>query len=547
MTPSTIARKMRIDQWSPGIQLYWTPSRVRAALSEHARGNFAQSAKLVEAMWEDDELPSAQSSSINFIVGSEFTLNPASKDKDPIPSSVALVEQLEQYWDTGYPASEMARLLGWFQMLGVAIGCLDWNLVDGKWAPKLRVLNPQFLYWDDYEKDPQTGLSGVFKYQSRDKEHVVTPGDGKWVLLSDGRESWMRASVRALATTWMLKNQTIRDLGRYLERHGLPIIKAMVPYFASNPDKLKFFNDSKRLGSDTSILLPTDMGGAEHPEAGFDLELLEATDGSWEAFIATLERCDRKFQVHFMGTNTNELIDGAGSKATSESGRNISMQKAQELINRVKSDIKSQLVQVFFDVNGIAYDWRDIPEPCWLVEGDEDMGKRAQTLEFFGKALTAIGAGYEIKNIDEIAAEYGLTLEKKAEPENPGEGGPQKQGQNGKAQNNNSGKNLDNLHDCSLSNSAPPVEEVGKRGGFEAGQRYLDEFTDRLTHEADILEDVDAESMAEMINSADTPEQLEKMLSFYVSDGNSAGLASLFEKGMILANMAGRFGVQEDL
>jgi phage gp29-like protein len=543
-------RRVRIDQWSPGIQRYWTPARVRAALSAHAEGDFCQSAKLVEAMWEDDELPTAQAASINFIVGSEFRLNPASKDKEPIPESEALTDQLEPYWDDAYPSSEIARLLSWFQMLGVAIGALDWSQNDeGKWIPKLRVLNPQFLRWDDSEIDPQTGLHGVFRYQSRDREHIVTPGDGTWVLLSDGRESWLRASVLALAETWMVKGGAVRDLARYMERHGLPIVKAMVPAFANDPDKKGFFNDVRSVGSDTTVLLPTHMGGADMPDAGFDLELLEATDGSWEVFISALERCDRKYQVHFMGTNTNELIDGAGSRATSESGRNISMQKAQELINRVKSDIRAHLVAPFYDVNGIAYSPALLPHPMWLVEGDEDMGKRAETLESFGRAINAIGMGYEIKNIDELAAEYGLTLEKKKDidPNDNGQGGPGKQGQNEKTENGDSRKNLDNLHDCGLSDSPTPVEEVGKRSGFKSGQEYLDRLTDRLTHESEILEQLDAESMAEIVESAETPAQLERMLSFYVNDGDHETLGRLYEKAIILAQMAGRFGVQEDL
>ena len=547
MTPGQVARKIKIHQWTPGIQLRWTSRKIQAALSEHARGNFAQSSKLVEAMWEDDELPTSQSSSINFIVGSDFILNPITKDKEPVPASQALVEQLSPYWDESYPASEMARLLSWFQMLGVAVGCLDWSLVDGKWSPKLRVLNPQFLWWDEFEKDPQTGLHGVFKYQSKDKEHIVTPGDGTWVLLSDGRESWMRASVRALAETWLVKHQTIRDLARYLERHGLPIVKAMVPSFADGPDKSNFFADVRNLGSDTTVLLPSHMNTEG---AGYDLELLEATDGSWEAFIATLERCDRKFQVHFMGTNTNELIDGAGSRATSESGRSISMQKAQELINRVKSDIRSQLVRPFFEVNGIIFLDRDLPEPTWLVEGDEDMGKRAQTLEYFGKALTAIGAGYEITNIDDIAAEYGLTLKKKESEDQPGQTGPQNRGGDGKENNakpKNGGENLDNLHDCGLSSPEVPVETVGKRSGFESGQDYLDRLNSRLTYEADILEEVDAETLSDLVVNTESPEQLLKMLSFYVSDGDSEALGHLYEKAMLLAQLAGRFAVQEDL
>ena len=94
------------------------------------------------------------------------------------------------------------------------------------------------------------------------------------------------------------------------------------------------------------------------------------------------------------------------------------MQKAQERYNRVKSFIKRQMLAAPLSVMGVDYDFEMLPNPVYLIEGDEDLRERADTLEAFGRALKVIGeAGYNVTNIQSEAQQYGVELEEKEVPE----------------------------------------------------------------------------------------------------------------------------------
>lgn len=546
------AGRLRVDQWTSNIRPTWSTAQVKTALYEHQTGNFSQSALLVEAMLADDELPTSLEAAVNAIAGAEFSLVPALDGKGkPEPNSQTQIDALEPHWSTSFPEHEIASLIRWFIMLGVAVGTIDWDTKQTPWKPTLRTLHPEFLWWDEGTRDPQTGLMGVFRYNHRDgSNEIVTPGDGRWVLLSDGRASWMRCSVRALATTWLVKQYTWRDWARYNERHGLPIVKAKVPVMADSSDKADFFANVRAIGTDTTALLPQ-FNSDDGPN--YDLELLEAKDQSWATFEKTIARCDRKIQVHFNGSNTNELIGTAGSRATSESGRNIAGETAAERERRISTDLRDQLVKPFSFLNVPGADLSLAPWPHYATEGEEDMGKRNETVKAFFEGVNgAKAAGYSIANIVELAKGLGLELEEREEeePEDDGSalggnGGDDDMGDDGKPER---GGESESEELAALDDSpAPQVDEVGKRDGAVSAQRYLDSLTDQLTGEALAIERVDAETMAAIVEGAKSPEDMIKRLGEHVNGADPVELAVIYEKAILLAQLAGRFGAQEDL
>lgn len=558
-----LARSQQIQQWTPGIRPTWDVAKVKSALYEHQTGAFAQSALLVEAMYADDELPTSLDRAVNQIVGSEFSLVPEeTEDGKPDPNSEKQAEALKPLWASSFPEHELAKMVRWFLMLGVAIGTLDWDTSKAPWRPTLRTLHPEFLWWDEGTIDPQTGMWGVFRYNSRDgTNEIVTPGDGKWVLLSDGRESWMRCSVRALATTWLVKQYAWRDWQRYNERHGLPIVIAKVPVQAAADEKSDFFNDVKSLHSETTALLPQ-----FNPEDGpnYELDLLEAKDQSWDTFRAVIERVDRKIQVHFLGTNTNELIGTAGSRATSETGRNITGETAAERERRIVTDLRDQLVKPFSAVNVPGADLDLAPWPHFNTEGEEDVQKRAEGMKALGEALKSLEtAGWDVANVQEEAERFGLTLVEREEPEpieQPGRDAAMSSNDNmgntGKPERPGGGEAKEEKlsQDCcgddhaQLASTDPVrVEDVGKRDGAVAAQRYLDSLVDALSDRADVAEAISARRMAEIVAQAKDENDLFALLDAEVDDAAPVDLAEIYTDAILLSQLAAKFAVEEDL
>lgn len=511
----------------------WTPNGIHGALCQHHSGEFGSAVKLATAMLQDDELPEDLSVSTNLIVGADFRLEPIeNKEGEPDAKSQAVSDDWEDRWQAIHPPVEMAKMFNWYEMVGVALGVYDWNRVDGAWAPKFRALNPENLEFRDGEVDPQTGLHGAWVYRARSGDEVVTPGDGRWVLFSEGRESWISCAIRALGFAWLIKQQTNRDLARYNERHGLPIVIAKVPAFSPPETAGQVLADVKSLGSGTTIAVPSHMVPESGYDVGFEFDLLEAKDQAFEVFFKTLDRIDRKFKMYFLGTNTAELEGTAGSRATQSSGRAIMMQKAQERYNRVRSFIREQMLVPLLPLMGTTIEDELVPNPVYLIEGDEDMRERAETVEVFGKALNQLKtAGYELKNIEQEAANYGLELEEKEEPEpEPVTPGPQPP---------NAPK--------PQADKQAALDAIGASDGFENGQNYIDGLINSLTAEAEELEKIDAEEMVEILDGASNPSELYDRVAEHLNGSDPVLIAGVFEKAMTLGTLGGQFSVQEDL
>ena len=157
-------------------------------------------------------------------------------------------------------------------------------------------------------------------------------------------------------------------------------------------------------------------------------------------------------------------------------------------------------------------------------------------------------------NIDEMADSFGLKLEKREEPEHGPPGNNPAMSSDGDMDGDGDvpdpgADNGDAEQELTILDAAtiPDIAEIGNRDGAVAAQKYLDGLTDNLTGQALALERVSAEAMAEIVGKAKSPEDLAARLSEYAQGADPVELGHLFEKAILLAQLAGRFGVQEDL
>lgn len=525
--PSRRILSLTVTPWSPGIQATWSVDQVRRALRLHRHGDFSTSAKLIESMLEDDELPGVLEKRVDAVIESDFELRlPESVSNKQLAKRVR--DGIAPVWDQIVPNEELSEIARSYRMSGIGLGWLDWTLSPSFWLPRLRALPVEFLRWDEEQRK--------FRYNAREGEFEVTPGDGKWVLLTDGPRGWLRASVRALAVTWIAKAWALRDWNRFNERHGLPLIKVKVPAIAEEGDKDDFFEDVKALQGEAHALLPTHL---DEQGAAFDLDLLEAKDTSWETFPRLVEYCNRRFQIHMQGSHlATELREGAGSRAAAETHRGVEREKATADSKKFGQGLRDQVLRHVAAYNFAEGAGEACPFPLWNTEPTEDLGERATAQKTFGEALAAIkGGGYEIKNVDEIAEDYGLELEKREEPA-PGQPGASPPG--GSPPGNG---------------AAPPKQAQQKKlasgdmdaDGFLQGQLYADSLTERGTPAGARALRPDLETLLSAVEEAEDYEDLRTRLRSAFPKLEPERLSGLLEKAMVLAELAGRHAVQQDL
>jgi len=414
--PSRENLRLEISQWSSGIRPTWSVAEVRSALRQHADGDFSLSAQLIDSMGEDDVIPGIVDKRIDAVFSKEFCLNPVEAPNRQLSQRIA--DRYEPLWFEMFPESELDGLLRWYLLLGVSVGVLDWTTTGGRWESKLRTLHPQWLRWDDFNRR--------WLFQAREGELVVTPGDGRWVLLADGDRGWMRGAVRPLAINWLAKQQTIRDWNRYNERHGLPIIKAFAPALADDGEKDDFWDDIATLGSETVAQLPSHLN---EQGAKFDLELLEARDGSWQSFKNFLDRCDRRFMIHILGSHLSTEIVGQGSLAAAKQHAEAEQLRTEADAERLSTEVRRQALFPTVAYN-MSASLDVIPWPKWDTEPPVDTKLEAEEAKAFFDAVSAGKlAGYEIENIDEVAERHGLKLKKLPTPALPAPAAPKKPAQ----------------------------------------------------------------------------------------------------------------------
>jgi phage gp29-like protein len=386
--------------WQTGMKSSWTIAQLRSALLQQRQGLLGLSSQLYDSLLEDDELPGTLAKRVNGTLEAPFCLK---SYEGPKVALTKREQKIEKLFPELCPDEELFDMIATWLIMGVSVGTLDWDTSGPLWMPRLRTLPTEFLSWD-------SNLL-VWKYQARDQpELTVTPGDGKWVLLGHGQRSWIWGLLRGLALTWLGKQMTFCDWQRYSQKHGLPIIKAMIPIWRDDDEKNKFVADLGQLISEGIVGLPQDENSSGQT-TGYDIELLEATTVSWQGFQASLERADRKMQVQLLGGNLGAEATSKGSnRAAAEVHGDSLMKLAGADQKRVGRELRRQVLAPFMSLN-FGVELAEVPIPYWAANPEHDARQwapaRAQlatTCESFAKA------GVEVANLEEVGQEFGLEL-----------------------------------------------------------------------------------------------------------------------------------------
>ena len=244
---------------SQTVKPTWTASQVNVALRLLRSAEFSLASQLFDSMLEDDELPGTLAKRINGTLRADFRLELEGKTELP-----ARAREAQSSFCEWAPDAELFDLIASWLVLGVGIATIDWDTTGPLWIPYLRTLPTEFLRYDETsQKWYYTTLSG---------EVEVTPGDGKWILLTHGQRSWIWGLIRGLARLWLGKGLAYCDWQRYNQKHGLPIVKAFTPIYRDESEKDKFIDDLSELQQEGVIGLPRD-----EDDKGYDVDLLEPT------------------------------------------------------------------------------------------------------------------------------------------------------------------------------------------------------------------------------------------------------------------------------
>ena len=312
----------------------------------------------------------------------------------------------------------------------------------------------------------------------------------------------------------------------------------MAPVVAEVADRDTFFEDMRGLNSESVALLPTHL---DENGAGFDLDLLEAKDNAFESFPKLLDYCNKRFSIHMLGQNLTTEISDKGSRAAADTHRGVERTKATADAKKLTTALRMQVVLPWFAFNH-GGSLEDAPWPRWKTEPPEDLKGRAEGQKTFGMALGEIGkAGFEVENVEELGEEYGLKLKPKEVAEPPGGNAVPPPAPPGGSPPTKEGDEEDEDDE-----SAELASGDRARGALN-GQLYADELADngRKTGQRVIAPDL-AKVLA-IVDAAEDYDGLREALSTAFPDMKPKKFSELLEKSLVLADLAGRHAVLEDV
>lgn len=472
---------------------------VKAALNELEEGVFTRTAQLVDRMGRDDRIRAALETRVRGLLGQDLSF----EEQGDKRRKSALVRELElRFWDWA-PETALGQLLRWGLTLGVGIGELMWDRGPRKWEPRLKIWHPEHLRWD--------WPTRRFVVSTQDGDVTIEPGDGKWVVFTPyGVErGWMHGLVRALAVPWLIRQWAYRDWARYSEVHGLPIRKAMVPSNAADADKTQFFDSLKRLGSESTVLLPQ---GQNEQDTAFDLELLEAEANTWEGFDRLLDKAESSIAIAVLGQNLTTEVK-QGSRAAAQVHDKVRQDLVESDGEQLSTTLHTQVLQPWAAFNYGSPD--DAPWPCWDTEPPVDTKARAETLNGAADALNKLRTGGVPVDVEAFCEEFEIELIEGApigDPPKPTPpGGP----------------------------SDKPKQLAQGDDGAE-GLQYAEQTGDEAVEAAAKAIAPDLETLLKAIDEADSLEELQDRLPAILEAMDPSALAGVSAGSEQLAELAGR-------
>ena len=383
------------------VQSSWTIADARSALCEHMMGIFEGSGQLMDSVLGDPRVQATLGSRIGGLFGRAVRFKPANES--------AAAREVCDAWEVHWPAfigqESLQRSAVYTVFMGFSHGQILWDTTGKHWLPYARPWHPRYSWYDWYTRH--------YIAISQDGVLPIFPGDGKWYghLPFGVEEAWKRGAVRATAQPWMGRNCGTRDWFNYSEIHGMPMRKAYTPAAADPIERSLFEQAVAGIGSNTTMLIPRGVD----KDLGYDVDLLEPSDGSWECFPGLIDRCDMDLVLAIKFQNLTTQITAGGSYAAAQAhGKGEVAQVAADNTawrTTIQRDFARPFALVNFGDAALApvTDW-DVPEPA-----REDYAGNAIAFQQLATAVAAFAqAGFKFKNEKQFLAfarsQFGVTL-----------------------------------------------------------------------------------------------------------------------------------------
>lgn len=516
----TVVDAQAITAPSARVFTEWTPSRLRAAERQAEHGDLGMAVGVCEFLLADDRVSGLLETRCDALMGlaPTFEVGLGRRAKQ----AVKALEAGEDWWDS-YPESELKQILAWGILLGVAPARHQWIEREdhgGRVLPMPVFWHPQYLRFDWARREWKVRDSvGV--------DHVVVPGDGEWILHTPygANRPWSSGLWRSLGRWVLLKYLAIGDWARHSEKAALMV--ATSPQGSTKEQRRELANDLQSVGSDAAIALA----------AGFDLKIVEVTANTKAIYEAQIELANTAIAVRLRGGNLTTQVDSGSRAAAEVQAKTGDTVKLRADAQGLSTTLNAQSLPWWAEFN--FGDRKVAPWPVWPVEPEEDKNQRAGMVKTLGEGLTVwdkLGFDVDPKAVQE---EFGLTFlsgRSRERAPDPVPGAlPEPSDDKAKPKKSSAR--------AALMSGATRAEA----SGFVDGQQYADKLVDAGVEAGAALLEQDLSRVLALVESATSYDELSAKLAELYAGMDPERLSEVVERFMILAEVAGRSAVLQDV
>lgn len=517
--------KQRIDTASitaPSVRSFteWTPTRLRTAERQAENGDLTYAVGVCEFLLTDERVAGLLQNRAETLLGLTPTFEPGRGRRSK--QAQRALEAGDDWYDS-YPDSELRQLITWGLLLGIAPARHAWEeRADhgGRVLPMPAFWHPQGLRYD-WTKRVWTVRD------SANAEHVVTAGDGEWILHTPygAARPWAHGLWRSLGRWVLLKYFAMTDWARHSEKSALLV--ATSPEHSTKEQRRELASDLAGVGSDAAIALA----------AGFDLKIVEITANTKQIYEAQIALADTAIAVRIRGGNLTTMVEGGSRAAAETQAKTGDGAKLKADASALSTTLHDQSLSWWAEFN--FGDSKLAPWPAWPVEPEEDKSQRATMVKTLGEGLTTwdkLGFDVDPKMVQE---QFGLTFftgrtRERAPDPVPGALPPDPNADKGK----------------------PPAKKAqalasgsarAEASGFIDGQGYADDLVAEGAKAGAALLEADLARVLALVDSAQSLDEIEAKLGELYVGMDPERLSEIVERFMILADVAGRAAVLQDV
>ena len=552
------------------MSVLWSPALLRQVLTRTENGDLSLLGDLCDQIVADDRFGELLGQLADDVIGSDLTFE---KSLRTIVGSAEKSDELTVDWPLGYDDDECKNLIIWTMLTGIGFAKHEtWiDTEKGRVVPSLKWWHPQHFSFRPKNNAPFL-LGGDLRNHAwhvrkpgLDTWEEISPGDGTWVIVTRRSEyrPWASGLWRGLAVWWLLKQFAMQDSGVHTEKSSKIVVKSETDASTAEERRalVQYIYDS---GKDAVIALPQ----------GYDMSLLEVKADLDHLYHSQIRLANDSAALAILGQNLSTNVEGGSLAATKEHAKkeNRRVRNAAQMLSKaLRSQSLTWWAEFNFGDSALA------PYPHWHTEPEEDYAAKATSLQTIATALLTLKtANWEIDE-ETIEEEFGVTLRKtkaldareNAEPgDTDGDGIPHNEP--GNVGNPDSGvpksspgpgekppkRAPPSAKPRRLQPPKPPTaqtsflasDEPAEAAGFIRGQIYTDALTDKTTAlAADQLSGF-LDKIYKAIDGAEDYETLRyRIVKAFQGQADPTTLARIIEKALLLANLAGRNSVMEDV